>query len=160
MFKGRTILFLFFLIALNNALSQQYWLQQPCPTTKKLTRIVFADTLYGWIAGDSGAVLHTINGGQNWTVQQSETFASISDVFFLNRQKGWLIANDFGPEGSLFLKTTNGGNNWIQDVNPDTTLYFSTIYYLDSFTGFIGGYGGVIMKTTDSGAKWSRCAVD
>jgi len=140
--------------------AQQFWLQQPCPTTKYLTKIVFADTLYGWASGDSGAVIHTTDGGQNWAVQQSGTIATVEDIFFLNRQLGWLISNDFGLNGTYFFKTTNGGNNWIPSANPDTTTYFFTIYYQNSLTGFAGGLGGAIYKTTNTGSNWTKCSVD
>jgi len=160
MLKGYTILFLFFLIAINNAFSQQYWLQQPCPTTKNLYRIIFVDTLFGWAGGDSGAALHTTNGGQNWMIEQTGTTESISDFCFLDRQQGWLVSNDLGTGGKHFLKTTDGGFNWVSAVIPDSGVHFFAIHYLDASTGFTGGEGGVIYKTTNSGLKWIRCSVD
>ncbi len=144
----------------HSLISQQYWLQQPCPTTKYLTRVVFVDTSYGWASGDSGVVIHTTNGGASWAVQQTGTDVFVEDIFFLNRQIGWLIANDFGPEGTYFFKTTNGGSNWTPDVNPDTASYFFTIYYQNSLTGFAGGLGGVIYKTTNTGVNWTRSSID
>jgi photosystem II stability/assembly factor-like uncharacterized protein len=158
--KKYFFIILFIIIVPTCLFSQQYWLQQPCPTTKYLTRVQFLDTLFGWAAGDSGAVIHTTNGGQNWVVQQTGINAYIDDMYFIDRLNGWAIGNDYGPSGSYFIRTTNGGNNWNPILNPDTTNYFLTIYFLNQFTGFTGGFGGNLFRTTNSGSNWTKCNVD
>ncbi len=141
-------------------LSQQYWLQQPCPTTKYLTRVQFLDTLSGWASGDSGVVIHTFDGGQNWIVQQTGLSVLIDDMYFTDNLNGWAIGNDYSPNGSYFIRTTNGGNNWNAISNPDTTNYFLTIYFLNQSTGFTAGLSGNIYKTTTGGLNWNQCSVD
>ena len=150
-----------FLILLNMVFAQQFWLNMPTPTTKNLTKILFVDTLYGWASGDSGTIIYTTNGGGNWSVQNTGiTSFQIDDSFFLNRRLGWAVSNDFLSNGTKILKTTNGGLNWQLSVFPDTTQFISAIHFLDSLTGFIGGYGGKIYKTTNGGVNWFNCYFD
>jgi hypothetical protein len=76
--------------------AQNYWVLKPKPTTRLLTRIQFVDTLFGWAGGDSGTVIHTTNGGLNWTIQNTQiTGYPIEDLYFLNRRLGWGISNDY-----------------------------------------------------------------
>jgi len=142
--------------------AQDFWIKQPSsPTTKNLRKILFVDTLYGWASGDSGTIINTTNGGQNWTVQNSGITAyNIDDIFFLNRRLGWALSNDYLFFGTKMLKTTNGGLNWQLSVFPDTTQVFYTIFFLDSLTGFMGGYTGTIYKTTNGGNNWINCYID
>ena len=141
--------------------AQQYWLTVPSPTTKLLWRCQFIDTVFGWACGDSGVVIHTSDGGVNWTVQNTGIiFPAIEDICFTSRFNGWALANDFLFSGTIMLRTTNGGLTWTNYRFPDTTLVFNTIYFLDSLRGFLTGYSGKIFKTTNGGNNWYECNVD
>ncbi len=137
------------------------WVRQNSPVTEKLDHVIFVDTSYGWVlAGDNGIICNTTNGGLNWTQQNFTVNYFTSSIFFLNRRLGWAIANDFFYFGTTILKTTNGGLNWTSSRYPDTTLVLNTVYYLDSLTGFMGGFQGTILKTTNAGANWITAHVD
>src|SRR5438132_2459181 len=109
--QAKFIFIILFLSAAGDSYSQQYWIQQPCPTTKLLTRLAFTDSLNGWAVGDSGVIIHTSNGGAGWSIQQSGISDPIEDVFFLNNFSGWAITNNFIINGTTILTTTNGGIN-------------------------------------------------
>ncbi|HEY3250764.1 MAG TPA: T9SS type A sorting domain-containing protein [Ignavibacteria bacterium] len=156
----RKTIFIFFIIPISLLFAQDYWIQKPSPTTRKLTRIQFVDTLYGWASGDSGIVIHTTNSGQSWIIQNTGFTGSIEDMFFLNRSLGWAVGNDVYFTGSKILKTTNGGVIWQVSVYPDTAIVFSAIHFLDSLTGFLSGYTGQIYKTTNGGSIWFPCRFD
>lgn len=153
-----TAIFLLFMVS--NIIAQQYWIQQPCPTTKKLNKLAYTDSLNLWAAGDSGIIIHTSNGGSKWEVQQSNIISSIESISFPNNRIGWAISNDFYFSGTIILKTTNGGVNWNFSRYLDTTLIIQAVYFIDSLTGFMGGYGGIILKTTNGGLNWSECFVE
>jgi len=141
--------------------SQEYWIHKPSPVQSNLTNIIFADTLFGWASGDSGKIIHTTNGGSNWVLQNSGiTDYGIDDIFFLNRNLGWGLANDFLFFGTKMLKTTNGGLNWQVTTFPDTTKVFNTIFFLDSLNGFLSGFTGEIFKTTNGGINWINTRID
>ena len=44
-----------------------------------------------------------------WYVQQSGTTNPLYDIEFINRSTGWSCG-----DGGYIIKTTNGGENWIQ----------------------------------------------
>ncbi len=140
--------------------AQNYWIRQPSPTTKWLYRCSFPDSLHGWAVGDSGVIVHTSNGGQNWDLQNSGIDGFIYDVFFLNKNLGWAIANGYNYFQSVILKTTNSGVNWTYSNYPDSNIILNTVCYTDSLHGFMGGYQGVILRTTDGGASWGQASID
>ncbi len=155
----------FFLIILFfcnlSAFSQQYWLSVSSPVNKTLAKSHFIDTIFGWAAGDSGTIIHTSNSGLNWAQQTSGiNYFAIDDIFFVNRNFGWALANDFFYAGTIMLKTTNGGQNWTNYRYPDTSLVFNVVYFLDSLNGFLSGFSGKIFKTTNAGANWFNCYID
>jgi photosystem II stability/assembly factor-like uncharacterized protein len=141
-------------------LSQQYWISQPCPTTRYLTKLDFVDSLYGWATGDSGTVIHTTDGGNNWYVQAQLSIWPIEWATFVNRHIGWALINAYAPGGTNFYRTSDGGNNWLQVPNPDSTVYFYTICFHDSLNGIAAGGGRKPYRTTDGGNNWSLCFVD
>ncbi|MCX7878920.1 MAG: YCF48-related protein, partial [Ignavibacteria bacterium] len=148
-----------FLISLT-LLSQQYWLSVPSPTTKKLQRCHFLDTLFGWACGDSGIVIHTSNGGINWIVQNTGIDAPIDDIFFTSRFNGWAVANDFLFNGTIILRTTNGGNIWTNSRYPDSSVVFNAVHFTDSLNGFLTGFSGRVFRTTNGGSNWFETYVD
>ncbi len=141
--------------------TQDYWQHVPSPTGRLLMKCSFADTVFGWAAGDSGTIINTTNGGNNWALQSSGiTDYYIDDIFFLNRRLGWALSNDYFFNGSYLLKTTNGGVNWNTTRFPDTTVIISTIYFTDSLNGIATGFSGKVLRTTNNGANWTECFID
>lgn len=139
----------------------QYWQQVPSPVTKTIKECFFLDTTYGWAVGDSGVIIHTSNGGQNWAEQNSGISAHpIQSVFFLNANTGWALCNDFLFFGTMILRTTNGGQNWSNTRHYDTTQVFEVLHFLNAQTGFITGYSGQIFKTTNGGTNWNQTHID
>ncbi len=153
--------FLIFLSLLSDTASAiDYWIRVPTPTTRWLYRCDFPDTLNGWAVGDSGTIVHTSDGGNTWQLQNSTIDVFIEDVFFLNKRLGWAIANDYFFRGTIILKTTNGGALWTSSRYPDTTFVLYTVNFLDSLNGYLAGFSGVILKTTDAGASWNLAVID
>jgi photosystem II stability/assembly factor-like uncharacterized protein len=140
--------------------SQNYWLQQPSPVTRELRKCLFVDSLYGWAIGDSGTVIRTTNGGNNWSVQNSGVYSfELRDLSFPDRNNGWIVCVD-SMQKTLILRTTNSGQNWIGSYFPVPAMIFNAIYFLNSSTGFITGYSGRVFKSLDSGSHWEECGYD
>lgn len=158
--KLRIFLYICIIVS-QNIFSQNYWLQVPSPTTKWLQKSYFVDSVYGWACGDSGAIVSTTNSGQNWTLQNSGVSDyPIDDIFFTSRTNGWALANDYLFNGTIILRTTNGGQVWTNYRYPDTTLVFNNIYFLDPQTGYMSGFIGRIFKTTNGGVNWFENTID
>jgi len=142
--------------------AQGSWERLDVPGTQTLRALSFVDTLYGWAAGDSGTILHTINGGDTWILQESGTSLEIHGLFFLNRRVGWATAFNYSepPFGTILLKTIDGGENWTSTAYPDENLFMTCICFLDSLNGWMGGKPHALVKTTDGGISWTQANVD
>ncbi len=143
----------------SNVFSQEYWLRQNTPTTKRLTNCFFIDSNTGWVSGDSGVIMKSTDSGRNWILQNSNTFHDIISMHFINERLGWANAWIFNPEpdefyGTLLLKTTNGGTTWESEIYPDTNEFYGSVFYLDSLNGFIGGSPQFILYTANGGLSW------
>lgn len=130
------------------------WTQQTSGTTKTLNEIFFPVSDTGFVAGDSGAILRTFNGGTNWVSQNSGTIKDVNDIYFLNTQLGF-VAGDSG----YFAKTINGGTSWNVSYVPHTNpIDFGCVYFSSANIGYVGGMensnNGIIFKTTNGGLSW------
>ena len=143
-------------------LSQSEWIYVDSPTTKKIWRIHCLDSLNCWAAGDSGLIIHTSTGGTTWEIQDAGIYNNILDIFFLNNNLGWAVAIKFDePSGSFILKTTNGGVSWTSRLFDSLNVYFFTVNFLDSLTGFLAGAPSyVFYRTSDGGLTWNTVQFD
>jgi photosystem II stability/assembly factor-like uncharacterized protein len=57
--------------------------------------------------GNGGTILTTINGGNSWQNQKSNTTKNLTAIFFINENQGWITGFK-----NTFLYTLNSGNNW------------------------------------------------
>ena len=144
------------------AFAQSPWVKLNRPTTKNLSRVCFIDSVQGWVAGDSGGVFRTTNGGQSWKAQDTKITNSIFDLFMLDRRYGWAVAlryqQDTSWYGTVLLRTTNGGDTWAQKNLPGE--YFYTVAFFDSVNGWMAGHQGKLRRTTDAGTTWTAAVVD
>lgn len=129
--------------------SGQYWENHARP----FNSVYFTDTQNGWVAGNTGAIFRTSNGGGNWIEQQSGTSKDLNGVVFVDNHRGWCV----GDEGTI-LHTTNGGTTW-SSQNPGTTAYLEAVHFVDGQTGWAAGVDydpmrGVMLQTTDGGVTW------
>jgi len=156
------LVFLVNLFAGVSSNAQGSWEKVDLPTLNNLNTVFFTDSLYGWIAGDSGTILHTTDGGTSWSFQDGKTDDHIIDVFFLNRNLGWATAFKFSsqPYGTLLLKTTNGGEDWISTIYPENNIFMNCVLFLDSLNGWMGGSPHAIVSTNDGGQSWQPATVD
>lgn len=142
--------------------SQDHWFNLNSPTTNFLRALQFADSLNGWVAGDSGLIIHTTNGGEEWIEQQTNTNSNIKDIFFLDENRGWAVAwNEFiPPTGTSILSTTDGGENWSLELYREENVFMNSIYFLDTLNGWMGGFPGKMVFTTDGGVDWQDAVRD
>jgi photosystem II stability/assembly factor-like uncharacterized protein len=115
--------------------------------------ICFVDGSHGWIAGDSGIIYRTTNGGVTWSRQTTPITKHLYAVTFIDTLRGWA----FGLYGYV-LHTEDGGNNWSVQYHFPDSLWIMDGIFKDSITGWVCGYSGSaqgkIYKTTDGGDTW------
>ena len=103
-----------------------------------------------FIVGNYGILLHTDDGGANWSNMDIGTTEHLRDIFFLSNTIGY-IAGD----GATVLKTTDGGMNWI-DLNAEMAGVgtIGKIYFINEDRGFAVGFN-FGHETFDGGLTWS-----
>ena len=109
--------------------------------------IYFINTQNGWIVGDYGIILHTINDGQTWEKQKSNTSALLMDVVFVDSLNGWVV----GESGTI-LHTVDGGKIW--EIQNSGISYLLNGVTFEEEHGWIVGYG-TILHTVDGGKHWN-----
>ncbi|MEO8666437.1 MAG: YCF48-related protein [Ignavibacteria bacterium] len=148
----KLILMLITIIALtSNAFSQSEWVLKS--TAMNLNAVFFMDEFNGYIAGDSGTILATVDGGSNWQCVTSGTSKSLKSIYFINSLTGWIAGS-----GGIIVKTTNGGSNWIS-LSTGTAINLTGIYFPTIDTGYAIGSSYTI-KTTNGGSSWTALLVN
>ncbi len=124
------------------------------PEDLEFDSVFFINDQVGWVAGkgSGGMIMHTVDGGQHWTVQQGDPHSNdptIRVLRFLDATHGWAL-----QDGSKVLRTTDG-TNWqivgsVDFGNRPLQFQFTT-----PTTGFLA-YGTVISATKDGGKTWKQ----
>lgn len=156
---------LLFLFSFSIVQAQQGWVTaRSSATGKDLNAVSFSDSKHGWVAGDGGFVSRTTDGGVTWTPETVATKDSINDIYFRNKDDGFLVA------GSSIFQTNNGGQDW-QEIRR----YFASDFggatpelYSIRFSGKKRGWvvgsiskndvvvDSLIIYTNDGGKSWQR----
>ena len=134
------------------------WTPQVSGTTNNLHDVDFVDNTEGWVVGDGGTILHTINGGALWVPQTSGAVEDLLSVDFLDPLVGFAAG-----AGGTVLKTIDGGVTWTpvtagQFTPPfgaTTTPNLITTVDVGEFDGvWIVGRNRVWYTSDDLGGSW------
>ncbi len=130
------------------------WDLLPSNTQSLLNSVTFVDENIGWIAGLSGTLLKSTDGGNTWDKKIIGYTTHFQRVQFTSNSIGWL-AGQKSLQGSpaTMLKTTDGGNTWSEIITGVTTI-ITSIAFINDNIGFITSVQGNIYKTTNSGQDW------
>jgi photosystem II stability/assembly factor-like uncharacterized protein len=113
-----------------------------------LRSVYFVDASTGWVAGNSGGIVRTSDGGEHWTnLTMGTVTTQLNDVYFVNASTGWVV----GDSGVL-MKTVDSGRSWSQQIS--TTADFNSVHFFNADVGYVVGDAGVIYRSTDSGVNW------
>lgn len=108
----------------------------------------FIDENIGWFVGSGGQISKTIDGGQIWNNQTSNTTSQLNSIFFIDQNFGWAA----GFNG-VVVKTSDGGVNWNFITTP-TMEMLTKIKFSDQNNGWAISNNGTILKSTDGGTSW------
>lgn len=163
--------------------AQQWQIVNPLPWSNTSSSIFFIDSLTGWIAGNGGNILRTTDGGQKWKPLNTESKASLLDIFFVNERVGWAVGEISGrinviPGTPPILiqdrygtveKTSDGGLTWttlrvplLRDATVPGFVYYTfvKVQFVSELHGFVLMNRGYICRTRDGGLTWSVHEVD
>ncbi len=126
---------------------------QSIPLDKGYTlfKIKFLDDYTGFITGNKGLILKTVNGGINWFKVNTNSNEVIFDLSFFDTRKGFAV----GWNGTI-LTTSNGGESWTKSGEPITDNYLKSIDLTKDGYGLIVGGDGTVLRTSDFGKNWEK----
>ena len=121
-------------------------------TPHTLYSIHFIDDNIGWAGGNDGLLIHTTDGGDTWSPQDTGLGQTndLFSVYFTDSTHGWVTS----VSGKVSY-TTDGGDTWknspvvFGDKVSDITL--RSIHFADSTHGWAVGDKGTVIHTTNGG---------
>lgn len=122
----------------------QSWRQSiGVPVSVTLTDVQFASSMEGWASGHSGVILHTVDGGEHWSLQMD----------------GYATASIIHQEAERRVKLGMPGaedalHNAQYLVKEGADKPFLDIYFADENHGWAVGAYGIALYTQDGGQSW------
>lgn len=134
----------------------QTWIVSRLPGDRYVSDCFFTSPDSGWVTQlpdpeggrYDGRILHTADGGQTWTPQLADTFASFWQILFTDAVTGSVIGN------GMVWHTANAGAEWVRHVIPGNRRlqHIST----DRHGGLWAvGQGGTMLYSPDRNWTWS-----
>ena len=123
---------------------------------RNLRAVYFSDAWNGWAAGDSGTLLHTIDGGKEWNTLRGGVGKNYDAqrIFFLNENRGWMLGEMHDKASneatSVLMATEDGGQIWQHIALPNVTSFF----FVNAKNGFAVGKKATLLKSNDGGLQW------
>ncbi|HKG78600.1 MAG TPA: YCF48-related protein [Pyrinomonadaceae bacterium] len=129
-----------------------------------LNTVYFLDSKRGWVGGDGGYLSSTDDSGQSWVRQTVRTTAGINDIYFRDKEAGFLLA------GNAIFVTGDNGAHWTQSriflpeefEGADVELY--SVRFSSKKKGWVVGsiskhervVDSILVYTDDGGETWRR----
>ncbi len=113
------------------------------------------DKMVGWRIGYSdgpGILSKTTDGGKTWKTQDYGGTHNLLGLFFLDRQRGWLVGDEW------LRRTTDGGQSWRGIQLSEPIAHLQDVFFVSANTGWAVGWDGCILKSINGGETWTRQA--
>lgn len=98
-----------------------------------------------FIAGKTGRLFYTKDGGHTWKWQDLYTMG-LKSITFPTQDTGYVLSN------RMLLMTTDAGETWLQKPNK---FNYNKIDFVTPKVGFMGFLDELLPKTIDYGNTWS-----
>lgn len=135
------------LLMLSTLAPAQDWATQNSNTAQDLNGLFMISDTEGWITGNGGVLLHTVNGGTTWTLLVI-TNQDLQDVAFRDAQTGIVV----GDNGLIF-RTVNGGMSWMPIASP-TASQLRGVDWGEGDVVWAAGRDGAVIRSTNAGLSW------
>jgi photosystem II stability/assembly factor-like uncharacterized protein len=128
------------------------------PVDSTLTSVTFSDAQNGWAVGHWGVIIHTVDGGETWSVQRTDASVDqpIFSVYFSSEKSGWAVGL-----WSLMLHTEDGGASWhVKNAPPPpgtkkADRNFYSIFADKKGAIYVTCEQGLVMRSMDGGETWT-----
>lgn len=134
--------------------------QQPQPDGLATRDVSFVDQSNGWLVGDLGLVMRSVDGGATWSRQAIATQSDLNKVRFVDARAGWLAA----ALGGEIWRTTDAGQSWARTSSQPVRV-MQRIWALSDRVLVVTGNDGTdptpdaSAVTDDGGQTWHRAAL-
>ncbi|MEA3543969.1 MAG: YCF48-related protein [Thermodesulfobacteriota bacterium] len=100
--------------------------------------------------GERGHILLSEDNGDSWAQVPAPTRATLTSVYFIDSQNGWVVGHD-----QVILRTRDGGKTWeLVYENIDAESPLLDIFFLDAKHGYAIGAYGQFLESFDAGSSW------
>ena len=165
---GVTQCLIAFLVLLATAfatLAQQGWIATKISSaTEDLNTVFFLDSKRGWVGGDNGFLGRTDDGGRTWVQQSVGTTDAINDIYFRDKEDGFLIA------GNTIFVTRDNGTRWNESRRflpsefDGATVELYSVRFSSKKKGWVVGLvskldrviDSILVYTNNEGETWQR----
>ncbi|MBP1655677.1 MAG: hemagluttinin repeat-containing protein [Bacteroidetes bacterium] len=145
------------------------WNADLVDAANNLNDMHFAAPDKGVAVGKNTGTLYYTKNGTTWTAAPAPvlsgatyTLSRLNGVFMVDSLLAYAVGwgSFVGPQPSIHLRTTNGGETWTQMVQTGSDRTFDNLYgvwFKDAANGIaVGGAtrGSVAARTADSGKTW------
>jgi len=102
--------------------------------------IAFLDRFRGFVVGEEGTILQTLNGGRSWNREPSPTGKHLQSICFDGMGNGWIVGQD-----GIILESNDNGASWRIQRSNDAKNHLKGIV-VSRGSVWSTGYGGVLLK--------------
>ncbi len=113
-----------------------------------LEGVEFINSQLGWVVGQKGLILRTIDGGNILTRQSSPVRNNLTSISFADAENGFAV----GDHGTI-LTTNNGGSSWSKS-DSRTQVELTMVKAISSREACVIGRNGIVMRTVNAGRDW------
>ncbi|HYN24664.1 MAG TPA: YCF48-related protein, partial [Pyrinomonadaceae bacterium] len=160
-----SIAFLVLLATAFATLAQQGWIATKISSaTEDLNTVFFLDSKRGWVGGDNGFLGRTDDGGRTWVRQSVGTTDAINDIYFRDKEDGFLIA------GNTIFVTRDNGTRWSESRRflpsefDGATVELYSVRFSSKKKGWVVGsvskldrvIDSILVYTNNEGETWQR----
>jgi photosystem II stability/assembly factor-like uncharacterized protein len=110
---------------------------------------IYLSNNYGYIVGDSGVILKSINSGTSWLSIASPTTSKLFSVYFVTVSIGWIG----GTSGKIW-RTLDYGDTWSLQTTTSTGD-ITSISFKDTLNGVCCDSKGKFFTTSNGGTTWT-----
>ncbi|MEP7264188.1 MAG: YCF48-related protein, partial [Bacteroidota bacterium] len=126
-----------------------------------INKMQMVDANVGYAVCESGVVLRTFDGGNNWDILNTyanNVTGSLKDLYFTSTSTGVVIGDN-----GVILRTTNSGTAFVNNSTTSTrqlkAISYSagTFYIVGQYNNIPNHKSGIMLKSTD-GINWTDVA--
>jgi photosystem II stability/assembly factor-like uncharacterized protein len=132
------------------------WTTVNSGTTADLNDVYFFDEDTGFVVGDGLTFRKTMNGGNSWsnvTIDNSVTGGTINKISFNQNKTIGIAIVELNNNSSVFLRTTDKGNNWT--AIHQVAGKMKTVSFYDTDKILVAGELGEMYKSESAGLTWN-----